>query len=167
MAAKRPNPRLAKIHRSYTVDEIAALYGVHRNTVRNWIKHGLSTIDQRRPQLVLGSHLADFLCTRRASSKRPCTPSEIYCLRCREPRVPVGRAVRYLPASTTHGNLVGQCEDCGAKLYRRINVAQLPLFLTVLVVTRTDAEPHIDESPKPSLNSDFAEDVQNHVKTSP
>ena len=48
MPATRPNPRLAKIHRSYTVDEIATLYGVHRNTVRAWIARGLATVDQRR-----------------------------------------------------------------------------------------------------------------------
>ena len=34
MAKRHQNPRLAKIHRSYKVDEIADLYGTHKNTVR-------------------------------------------------------------------------------------------------------------------------------------
>lgn len=32
MATRHPNPRLAKIHRTYTVEEIAYLLGVHKNS---------------------------------------------------------------------------------------------------------------------------------------
>ena len=45
MGARRPNPKLAKIHRTYTVEEVARLYDVHRNTVRQWIKDGLPSMD--------------------------------------------------------------------------------------------------------------------------
>jgi hypothetical protein len=38
MGTRHPNPRLAKIHRNYTVEEVANVFGVHRNTVRQWIK---------------------------------------------------------------------------------------------------------------------------------
>ena len=69
MARRHPNPRLAKIHRSYTVEEIASLYGLHRNTVREWIKRGLPVCDDRRPQLVLGRDLAKFLETRRTRNR--------------------------------------------------------------------------------------------------
>jgi hypothetical protein len=41
MAHTRLNPRRAKLHRSYTVEETARLFGVHRNTVRAWLKQGL------------------------------------------------------------------------------------------------------------------------------
>lgn len=57
--------RRVKIHPSYTVDEAARLFGVHKNTVRAWRKSGLQTIDDRRPILVLGRHLAKFLHDRR------------------------------------------------------------------------------------------------------
>jgi len=36
--AKRLNPNLAKIHRNYTVEEVALLFSVHKNTVRSWVK---------------------------------------------------------------------------------------------------------------------------------
>ena len=48
MATRHPNYRLAKIHRNYKVEEIAKLFGNHRNTVREWVKGGLPTIDRRR-----------------------------------------------------------------------------------------------------------------------
>jgi hypothetical protein len=167
VASTRPNPRLAKIHRSYTVEEIAKLYGVHRNTVRAWIGRGLPTIDQRRPVLVLGSHLADYLRERRTANKRPCGPGEIYCLRCREPRSPAGGVVRYHPLTPTQGNLVGVCGCCGAGLNRRVSVAKLPLVQEVLSVTPPQARERIDESPLPSLNSDLVQDGCDHAKTPP
>jgi hypothetical protein len=165
--ATRPNPRLAKTHRSYTVEEIAKLFGVHRNTVRAWIGRGLQTIDQRRPVLVLGSHLGAFLRARRTVNKRPCGPGEIYCLRCREPRVPAGGAVRYHALTPTQGNLVGLCGCCGAGLNRRVSMAKLPQVLGVLGVTLPQAREHIAESPCHSLNCDFVQDGPNHANASP
>ncbi|EWS53442.1 MULTISPECIES: helix-turn-helix domain-containing protein [unclassified Methylibium] len=167
MPATRLNPRLAKIHRSYTVEEIAKLYGVHRNTVRAWIGRGLPTIDQRRPLLVLGSHLADYLQIRRTANKRSCAPGEIYCLRCREPRAPAGGVVRYHPLTPTQGNLVGLCGCCGAGLNRRVSQAKLPLVQGVLSVMLPQAREHIDESALPSLNSDFVQYGTDHAKTPP
>ncbi len=167
MAKSRANPRLAKIHRSYTVEEIAALYGVHRNTVRQWIKAGLSVVDQRRPVLVLGSALAEYLRNRRTVNKRPCQPGEIYCLRCREPRVPDGTYVRYHPITPTQGNLVGICPCCSTGLFRRVSAANLGQFKGILRITLPPAEEHIDKSAQPSVNSDFTQDAPDHAKAPP
>lgn len=167
MPATRPNPRLAKIHRSYTVDEIAKLFGVHRNTVRAWIARGLPTVDERRPVLVLGSHLATFLQARRSANKQPCGPGEIYCLRCREPRAPANGEVRYHPLTTTQGNLVGLCGCCGAGLNRRVNVAKLPQVLGNLALKMPQGVEHIGESLLPSLNSDFPLEEKPHANVPP
>ena len=161
------NPRLAKLHRAYTTEEAARLFGVHRNTVRAWIGRGLPTVDDRRPVLVLGSHLAAFLQARRTANKRPCGPGEIYCLRCREPRQPTGGAVTYRQLTTTQGSLVGVCGCCGAGLNRRVSLAKLPLVSAGLTVTLPQAREHIDESPLPSLNSDFMQEEPDHANASP
>ena len=80
MRKRHPNPRLAKIHRNYTVDEIASLFGVHKNSVRNWVNGGLPISDDRRPMLILGRDLVAFLHARRVKNKRPCQPGEILSL---------------------------------------------------------------------------------------
>ena len=51
MRKRHPNPRLAKIHRNYTVEEIANLFGVHKNSVRNWVKGGLPISDEEQAPL--------------------------------------------------------------------------------------------------------------------
>ena len=71
MGQRHVNHRLAKIHRSYTVEEVARLFGRHRNAVRAWLKSGLPTIDKTRPALIAGIDLRDFLVKRRQQSKRP------------------------------------------------------------------------------------------------
>ena len=103
MSKRLPNPRLAKIHRNYTVEEIATLFGVHRNTVRAWIKRGLPTSDDRHPLLILGRDLAAFLQAQRAKNKRTCQPGEIYCVRCRAPKAPAGAMADYEALSATQG----------------------------------------------------------------
>ncbi len=155
MSKRHPNPRLAKIHRNYTVDEIAKLYGVHKNSVRSWIKGGLPTTDDRRPMLILGRDLVAFLHARRVKNKRPCRPGEIYCMRCRAPQKPAGDMAEYQPITATSGNLIGICPCCESMMYRRVNLARLAQVGANLDITMPQAPPHIDESPQPCVNSDF------------
>ena len=155
MSKRHPNPRLAKIHRNYTVDEIATLFGVHKNSVRAWVKGGLPTSDDRRPMLILGRDLVAFLHARRAKNKRPCQPGEIYCVRCRTAQRPAGNMAEYQPITTTSGNLIGICPCCDSMMYRRVNLANLVLVGANLDITMPQAPPHIDESPQPCVNSDL------------
>ena len=155
MRKRHPNPRLAKIHRNYTVDEVAQLFDVHRNTVREWVKRGLPTNDGKRPMLILGRELVAFLTVRRAKNKRPCLPGEIYCVRCRAPRAPAGEMVDYVPLTATLGNLVAICSACETMMYRRVSLARLEQVRGILDITMPQALEHIGESAQPTVNSDF------------
>ena len=105
MAGKRRfNPRLAKIHRSYTIEEVARLFGVHKQTVRNWIDGGLPTFASTRPILIHGSELREFHDARRKNRKQKCRAGELFCLKCRAPKRPAGDMLDYLPMSLVSGN---------------------------------------------------------------
>ncbi|MFA7269472.1 MAG: helix-turn-helix domain-containing protein [Sterolibacterium sp.] len=143
---RHPNPRLAKIHRNYTVEEAAALLDVHRNTVREWVKRGLPTNDDRRPMLILGRDLAAFLHARRTKNKQTCQPGEIYCVRCRAPKVPAGDMADYEPVTETLGNLIAICSDCETIIYRRVNIAKLEQIRGKLDIRMPQALPHIGKS---------------------
>jgi excisionase family DNA binding protein len=155
MGKRNPNPRLAKIHRTYSVEEVASLFGVHRNTVRAWVKRGLPTNDDRRPMLILGRDLVAFLHARRTKNKRICQPGELYCVRCRAPKAPAGDMADYQPVTETLGNLIAICSDCDAIIYRRVNLTKLEHVRGKLEITMPQALPHIDESAQPCVNSDL------------
>jgi hypothetical protein len=155
MHKRHPNPRLTKIHRNYTVEEIATLYRIHKNTVRNWVKDGLPTNDDRRPMLILGRALFTFLQAKRAKNKRPCQPGEIYCVRCRAAQRPAGAMAEYHPFTATVGDLIGICPSCESMMYRRVNFAKLMQVGADLDVTLVQALPHINESTQPCVNSDL------------
>jgi excisionase family DNA binding protein len=155
MSKRHPNPRLAKIHRNYTVEEVAGVFGVHRNTVREWVKRGLPTSDDRRPMLILGADLVAFLRARRVKNKRTCEPGEMYCVRCRAPRAPAGDMAEYKPVTATLGNLIAICPDCDAWMNRRVSLAKLGPIQSQMDITMPLAERHIDESAEPSVNSDL------------
>ena len=162
MATRRQNYRLAKIHRSYTAPEVARLYGIHRNTVFNWIKEGLQVCDDRRPVLILGRHLFEFLKAKRTKHRHTCAPGQIYCVRCRVPVAPAGAMVDLLPKSATTADLQGICPTCEAMVYRRVSVARLDAVKGILDVRLPEALQHIGDSSSPSVNSDFKQGAQKH-----
>ncbi len=125
MGYRRPNPRRVKVHRNYSVEDIARLFNLHKNTIRGWLKQGLATIDDRRPRLVLGRELSRFLQERRQKGKRACGPGRIYCIACRAPKVPAGKMVDCIITGPQSGNLCGICPDCGRLIYRRVNLEKI------------------------------------------
>ncbi len=106
------NPNLVKINRSYTFEELAAVFGVHKNTVAGWVKAGLPCLKDQRPFLILGVEAKAYLQQRRVSNKQKCKPDELYCMRCKNPTKPAVNSVEYLPVSNTKGRLTGFCSRC-------------------------------------------------------
>ena len=152
MSTRKPNHRLAKIHRSYSVEEVARLFGTHRNTVQSWIRAGLPTIDGSRPTVIAGLDLGNFLRARRQRNARPCGVGELYCCRCRIPQKPADNRAAYEPMSATTGNLVGICSTCSARMNRRVSFAKLGNVRGDLAIAMPVAQEHIGESHQPSVN---------------
>ncbi len=157
MRKRRPNYRLVKIHRSYTVEETARLFCVHKNTVRAWLRDGLPSCDSKRPTLILGRDLATYHHARRTKNKQPCKPGEIYCVRCRAPKRPAANMADYQPTSASLGNLIGICPDCEGMIYRRASRAKLPEIKGNLDITFSEAERRVSEIDPPIVNSDFSQ----------
>ena len=152
------NPRLAKSLSIYTVHEIARTFHVHKNTVRAWMKVGLRPIDSKKPILIKGADLRDFLEKRRKKNKQPCKAGEIFCMRCHAPKQPAGGMAEYRPNSVNVGTLVAICPDCDSWMYRGASFAQLGQFRLEMDVTIARACSRINDTVDPPVNSDI-----NHI----
>lgn len=129
------NPNKCKIHRSYSVEEVAVLYATHKNTVRNWLKKGLPVCDDKRPLLILGTDLKQFLKQQREENKRKCKPSELYCLKCREPRMAVLNSLEFIEETSTKGRVIAKCSVCNSlmnKYFKLTNLTAIQRDLTVI-----------------------------------
>lgn len=134
---KRLNPNLAKLHRSYTAQEAAELYGVHKRTVRNWVRSGLPVYNDVRPLLILGSDLRLFIRKHRAKNKQPCKPSEIYCFRCRTPQVPSPDSLSFTQLLNGTGRVFARCSECGTKVNKMFSLRRLESVRAELLAEST------------------------------
>ena len=136
------NHNKSKIHRSYTVQEVAELYSVHKRTVRNWIKKGLPIFDDIRPLLILGTDLKVFIRDLRKGNKHKCKPSEIYCFKCRTPRKPNLETIKFSQQSSGIGRVFAMCSVCDSKVnkyfsWRRLDAIRSELLVESTVSTKT------------------------------
>ena len=125
MGNRKIDARRVKSNRSYSVEEAANLLGVHKNTVKQWLKKGLSHLADKHPYLILGHELKRFLNERREAARKPCVAGHLFCLKCRTPRRPAGNLLDYEPFSSHTGNLKGICEVCETLMCRRITKAKI------------------------------------------
>ncbi len=116
--------RFIKDNYSYTVEQIADLFGIDVATVRRWIKEeGLMRIPKTRPFLIHSSALKKFLTKKKAKHKQFCKTHEAFCCKCKAPRTPksgTGKAVK-LPNGSIR--FQGQCAICHTKVNKTIKGA--------------------------------------------
>ena len=113
------------MHHSYSVAETARLFGVHRNTVRGWIKAGLPVIPLGREQIILGEELRGFLQRRQSARRTKTPPGALYCFKCRAPRRPPPGLAELRPALNGTGDVIALCGDCGTVMHRRVSLVRL------------------------------------------
>lgn len=118
-------PRGIKKHSNYKVAEVAMILSVSRNTVRGWLRSGLPTVTERKPFLIKGSDIIDFLNARNAKRKQPLKLGEYYCFACHTPRRPAGKMADYISKTEKSGTLEALCEVCNGVMRRHVSQAQL------------------------------------------
>ena len=136
MGKKRTfNPRLIKARRSYSLPEVAEVYGIHPRTVQHWRKEGLLVLDEAsRPFLVMGAALQDFLRERQRNRKHPLKPGEFFCSTCRCARRSAPGALlteitdKRLGKQHRQALIRGICEVCGRRLLRFSSDRQVQEF---------------------------------------
>ena len=129
--AKYPNPMLVKASRTYDVLEAARALGRTPATIRHWIKDGLEVLAARKPYLILGQSIRDYIRAKSASRKKPLSQDEIYCLSCRAGRRPLDMAVTLHAQTRKTCRINGICDTCGAPMSRIISLSKAQHFFEV------------------------------------
>lgn len=150
MSRKSYNPQKAKIHRSYTVVEVAHLYDVTRTTVRAWCKNGLACVRTGGELLIYGDELRAFLVKRRSAQRAVCSPGTLYCLKCRAVRTPAQRSVVVTQVASAVGNVRAPCSVCATTMNRRISLLKLRES-GFPPPPDAQADPNLSDSAKPSV----------------
>ena len=143
--AKRYNARAIKKHHCYTVEEGAEVIGAHPKTIRAWIRSGLPTLSSKKPMLILGAHLQDYLAGCSASKKQPLSPNEFYCLRCKAAKVPDGGLADYVQFKGSGGRLTGICPSCANFFHRFVSIARIGEVAPDLDVAFPAGQPSLKE----------------------
>lgn len=160
---RRANPRRVKSHFVYTVAEAAEALEVHKATVRRWIKGGgLLAANDRKPVLIDGRDLKQFLESRYRSARKKLAPGEFYCFGCRDGRSPDGGLIDYRPQTVDLGRLIGLCPCCGTEMHRACRKADLGRLPRNLEVAFPMAETGISSSAPPNLNVHLQQEPQTH-----
>jgi hypothetical protein len=164
-ARRRYRVNLIKETYLYDTNEIAKLFGLHRNTVRHWSKEGLRPIDDRRPILVHGSDLKAFLAQRQEVRRQKCAAGEFFCFKCRAPRRPWDNLVEDAPHTQRISKLTAICCVCETVMHRTIGRANLPNFKAALEL-KPMAWERLTGSSEPIENCDL-EKAKLDVETEP
>lgn len=148
------NLRRIKATWPYTVQEIAELFGIHKNAVLRWLKDGLQADRDRRPFLIRGDELARFLSARQTGKRRKCMATEFYCFKCRAPREGYLGIADVTVESPTLVRVKALCVICGTSINKVQSLHDLPKIKIRFHVQQLTGE-HILERASLSLNSDL------------
>jgi excisionase family DNA binding protein len=148
------NVRLIKATWPYSVQEVAALYGLHKNAVLRWLKDGLQANGDGRPYRIRGSELARFLSARQRGRKRKCGPKEFYCFKCHAPREAYLGMADIVFSSPTRFRVKAICAVCSTTINKVQGIRNLRKIQESFHVQQMTGE-HLLERTDPSVNSDL------------
>lgn len=154
------NTRLIRRDFCYRVDEVAELYGLHRQAVRRWLRGGLRRIDDQRPFLIHGGDLIAFLDARQSKRKQACASGEIYCCRCKSPRRPRQNLVSVTFQNETHLMLLAKCDICGTRMNQFGSVQKLDHYRSTFI-TQTTRGPRLKGRSEPVVMCHLDEEKKN------
>lgn len=136
--ARRINPSRIKQSLTYTIGEAAEELDVSVATIRNWIRKGLPIETGKRPYLIYGVDLREFIRQNSKARKYKLYDGELGCFSCNASRPPLNGVAAYAPLTVKTGRLSGVCSVCGGKCSRIISTAQLSEFSEILEIQIND-----------------------------
>jgi len=103
-------------HLTYTIKELAISLEINQKTCVRWVANGLKTIDGgKKPILISGHEVKDFLRKKAAKKKVTLTRNQFYCFTCKAARHAKRGSLKKLADKKS-----GICSVCSGKMSRTI-----------------------------------------------
>lgn len=150
---RKYNTHLIKQTLSYSTQDIVSLYDLHKRTVQEWYSQGLPRIDDRKPFLVRGFDLKEFLDKRQGSRKRHCQPNEFYCFKCKQPQRSWENVVDIKFQNEKRLMIIGICAQCNTPLNKASSLRKINELHKIFMVQKIHHE-HLFGSNPPIYNTD-------------
>lgn len=111
---------------AYSPQEIANLLEVNRKTVFRWVREGLELLDpNKKPRLVMGKALKDFIIAKREAKQVRLNWNEFYCLKCQKAVIAKRASESIEKTGKTIGRhnreqeiIYAKCKECGSAIAR-------------------------------------------------
>lgn len=171
------NSNLIISNRSYSTEKIQKLIDIHPQTIRSWCNEGGLTCISKKPILIYGAILKEFIKNRNESHKKTLEFNQMKCFRCKAISVPKNNEV------TLYNNKNGSiravaihscCEKIElSKLYKKIDIEKLkqvffikPIEPTLCNSLCNSSKTNINEAQKTSLCESKNKESQKSKKLS-
>ncbi len=161
MKRSRPDIRVIKRSRSYTVPELASLFGIRVGTVRRWIRRGLPVIDDQRPKLIHGKQLRQWLIAQRTERRIKCGPREMYCCKCRDAREMMPGSAVVTFRNEKSASIKAQCIECGTSMFRQSSRADAAHWIDT-ESPKKGHKPRLVASNNPLTNDTFSRSTKSN-----
>lgn len=114
------NPQKINMHRSYTIKELSVLLSIDEKTPTRWIEDGLPIVEgSKKPILIMGSAVKDYLRNRSLKKKCSLTRKQFYCMHCKK-----ATYAKRESSKIVDGKKLALCSVCNGKISRTIKPHQ-------------------------------------------
>ena len=139
-------PRRAKIrdilsHLNYSIEQAAETTGVSQQTIRRWCQEGLPVMTAKRPHLIIGADLKEFIKERRRPKTGVTPVGHFRCMTCKAVGPPAIAVADYAALSDKHGMLHSLCGACEGATTRIISRADLTVWAETLEIAGCTGPP--------------------------
>ena len=144
----------------YDIDDICHLYGIHHQTVREWIRRGLKTINKKKPILIYGNDLKTFLGKQNQSNKHHIEYNQMFCMKCKDGKK-VHKNQIHLESNNQFLKAKGLCITCKNIMNKSYKLMDLPNLKKIFVMIdmlqlydckNSPLKTHLEDQNKSCLN---------------
>lgn len=122
------NYKLIESNRSYSSEKIKKLLGIREQTIREWINQGKLECVSKKPILIYGAILKEFIKSRNESHKKTLEFNQMKCLKCKAISIPKDNQISIYNNKNGSIRATGICQNCNnefSKLFKKNSIEKL------------------------------------------